>query len=73
MVDDVEMEPISPPTPPPTIFSIVPYPKRRDEVGKLACDCFTFLRPSCPEDPVKKGDSLDEVRTSPTKVHNAAP
>eukprot|EP00066_Takifugu_rubripes_P027985 XP_011617251.1 PREDICTED: hydrocephalus-inducing protein homolog [Takifugu rubripes] len=66
--DEAGVEPISPPTPPSTIFSVVPYPKIRDEVVKLTCDCFTFLRPSTPEDQVEKDESVEEVRPPASKA-----
>lgn len=73
LADDAGGEPIRPPTPPPTIFSVVPYPKRRDEVAKLTCDCFTFLRPSTPEDQVEKEESAEEARPSASKVQEPTP
>lgn len=70
-MDDVEIESVRTPTPPSTIFSIVPFPKQRDDVGEFTCDHFTFLNPV---DLVEKeNDSVDEVQTSDNKVHNTTP
>lgn len=66
VVDDA---PISLPTLHSMIYSIVPFPKKRDEVGDLSCDCFTFLTPTSPVE--KESDSVDEVQTSASKVRNA--
>lgn len=66
VVDDA---PVSLPTPHSMIYSIVPLPKERDEVGDLTCDSFTFLTPTSPVDQVEKeSDSVDEMQTSARKV-----
>lgn len=68
VVDDA---PICLPTLHSMIYSVVPFPKKRD-VGELSCDCFTFLTPTSPVDQVEKeSDSVDEVQTSATKVRDA--
>ena len=69
LVDDA---PISLPNLHSTIYSIIPFPKKRDDAGNLSCDCFTFLTPTSPVDQVEKEkDSVDEVQPSAIKVRNA--
>lgn len=66
VVDDA---PISLSTPQSVIYSVVPFPKKRDEVGELTCDSFTFLTPTSPGDQAEKeSDSVDEVQPSTRKV-----
>ncbi|XP_022605572.1 hydrocephalus-inducing protein homolog [Seriola dumerili] len=44
VLDNLGLGPSGPPIPPPVTFSIVPFPKNREQsVSQLTCDCFTFL------------------------------
>lgn len=45
MLNDLGIGSSGPPAPPPTTFSILPFPKHRERV-KLEQTCFTFLIPS---------------------------
>ncbi|XP_076588631.1 hydrocephalus-inducing protein homolog [Chaetodon auriga] len=47
VLHDLGLGPNGPPIPPPVTFSMVPFPKTRQQSnGNLTCDCFTFLLPS---------------------------
>lgn len=45
MLDDLGIGPSGPPIPPSVTFSVVPFPKKREQ-AKLEQTCFTFLVPS---------------------------
>lgn len=67
-----EAEPVSPLAPRPMIYSIVPFPKNRDQVGEPTCACFTFLTLVSPaEEEEKESVSVEEPQTPATKVRNA--
>uniref|UniRef100_A0A3B4VD89 HYDIN axonemal central pair apparatus protein n=1 Tax=Seriola dumerili TaxID=41447 RepID=A0A3B4VD89_SERDU len=59
-----------PPIPPPVTFSIVPFPKNREQsVSQLTCDCFTFLvSAGQDEQGEEKKDSEEDVQASVLKV-----
>ncbi|XP_041651130.1 hydrocephalus-inducing protein homolog [Cheilinus undulatus] len=51
VLDDLGLGPSGPPIPPPTTFSIVPFPKHRKQPSSdLTCDCFTFLEEQSEEE-----------------------
>lgn len=57
MLDDLGIGPSGPPIPPPVTFSVVPFPKKREQ-AKLEQTCFTFLIPSGLDEKDKKEDEL---------------
>ncbi|GAA6221266.1 hydrocephalus-inducing protein homolog [Lates japonicus] len=70
VLDDLGLGPSGPPIPPPVTFSIVPFPKDREQPNsQLFCDCFTFLVPSGPDEQgEEKKDSEEDVQASVVKV-----
>ncbi|XP_069028847.1 hydrocephalus-inducing protein homolog [Embiotoca jacksoni] len=67
VLDDLDLETGGPPTPPPTTFSVVPFPKHR-EVPDVQQTCFTFLTPTgSDEQDEEKKDSEDDVPSSVLK------
>lgn len=57
MLDDLGIGPSGPPIPPSVTFSVVPFPKKREQ-AKLEQTCFTFLVPSGLDEKDKKEDEL---------------
>lgn len=57
MLDDLGIGPSGPPIPPSVIFSVVPFPKKREQ-AKLEQTCFTFLVPSGLDEKDKNEDEL---------------
>ncbi|XP_041964608.1 hydrocephalus-inducing protein homolog isoform X2 [Alosa sapidissima] len=77
VLDGLGLGPKGPPIPPPSVFSVVPYPSRRSEPS-LQClpDCFTFLRLLSPEDLAeeKKEAELEaELQAALLKEEAASP
>lgn len=69
MLDDLGLGPGGPPIPPPTTFSMVPFPTNRQQ-SKLSVDCFTFLVPSrLDEQAEEKKDAEEDVQASALKVN----
>ncbi|KAM9351917.1 LOW QUALITY PROTEIN: hydrocephalus-inducing protein homolog [Symphorus nematophorus] len=70
VLDDLGLGPSGPPIPPPTTFSMVPFPQNRQQSeSKLCCDCFTLLGPSrADKQDVEKKDSEEEAAATPSKV-----
>ncbi|KAA8590532.1 hypothetical protein FQN60_014466, partial [Etheostoma spectabile] len=74
VLEDLGLGPSGPPIPPPTSFSMVPFPKNREQSNsQLTCNCFTFLVPSllC-EQGAKKKDARKYVQASVAKDEAAA-
>ncbi|KAF5907639.1 hydrocephalus-inducing protein, partial [Clarias magur] len=60
VLDGLGLGPTGPPIPPPMLFSVVAYPKRRVvSSSNLTPGCFTFLMPSTLEDPVEDKREVD--------------
>ncbi|KAM6946364.1 hydrocephalus-inducing protein homolog [Aplochiton taeniatus] len=60
VLDGLGLGPRGPPVPPPTLFSVVPYPRKRTEPGaQLISGRFQFLVPSSPEDLEEKKEELE--------------
>ncbi|XP_053479109.1 hydrocephalus-inducing protein homolog [Ictalurus furcatus] len=60
VLDGLGLGPAGPPIPPPMLFSIVPYPKRRVVSSfRLTPGCFTFLMPSSLEDSAEEKREID--------------
>ncbi|KAE8295968.1 Hydrocephalus-inducing protein Hy-3 [Larimichthys crocea] len=65
VLDNLGLGPSGPPIPPPTTFSIVPFPKNREQSkSQLSCDCFTFLVPSGQDEDEEKKDSGENLQAS---------
>ncbi|XP_029378255.1 hydrocephalus-inducing protein homolog [Echeneis naucrates] len=61
VLDNLELGPKSPPISPPVTFSIVPFPKQREQIiHQLTCDCFTFLVPSGQDEQGEDKKDLEE-------------
>jgi len=72
VLDDLGLGPSGSPIPPPITFSMVPFPKNREQSNsQLSCSCFTFLVPSGPEDEHNKenNDVVEDVPASAVKVN----
>ncbi|XP_028440234.1 hydrocephalus-inducing protein homolog [Perca flavescens] len=55
VLDDLGLGPSGPRIPPSTSFSVVPFPKNREQSNsQLTCNCFTFLVPSLLSDQGEK-------------------
>lgn len=68
MLDDLGLGPSGPQIPPPTTFSIVPFPKQREQ-ATVQETCFTFLVPSgLDEQEDGKKDADDDLLASLIKV-----
>ncbi|KAL0967855.1 hypothetical protein UPYG_G00258380 [Umbra pygmaea] len=66
VLDSLEWGPKGPPIPPPTIFSVIPYPNHRPvPSAQQITSCFTFMVLSVPEDPAV--DSQKDKRQTPAK------
>ncbi|XP_034542457.1 hydrocephalus-inducing protein homolog isoform X2 [Notolabrus celidotus] len=63
VLNDLGLGPSGPPIPPPTTFSLVPFPKNREQPSsRLTSDCFTFLvPPGLDEQSEEKKDSEEDV------------
>ncbi|XP_040894088.1 hydrocephalus-inducing protein homolog [Toxotes jaculatrix] len=74
VLDNLGLGPSGPPIPPPVTFSIVPFPKNREQSNsQLTCDCFTFLVPSGTEEQdEEKKDSEEDVQLSVVKEEAVA-
>ncbi|XP_030281249.1 hydrocephalus-inducing protein homolog isoform X1 [Sparus aurata] len=71
VLDDLGLGPGGPPIPPPTTFSMVPFPTNRQQ-SKLSVDCFTFLVPSrLDEQAEEKKDAEEDVQASALKEEAA--
>ncbi|XP_047451812.1 hydrocephalus-inducing protein homolog [Mugil cephalus] len=67
VLDDLGLGPSGPQIPPPTTFSIVPFPKHREQ-APVKESCFTFLVPSgLDEQEVDKKDSEEDALASVLK------
>ncbi|MCJ8733357.1 hypothetical protein PDJAM_G00222410, partial [Pangasius djambal] len=69
VLDALGLGPKGPPIPPPMLFSVVPYPKKRVvSSSHLTPGCFTFLMPSSLEDTAeeKREVDLETEALSPT-------
>ncbi|XP_053355859.1 hydrocephalus-inducing protein-like [Clarias gariepinus] len=67
VLDGLGLGPTGPPIPPPMLFSIVPYPKKRVvSSSNLTPGCFTFLMPSTLEDPVEEKREVDVETEAPS-------
>ncbi|XP_029009061.1 hydrocephalus-inducing protein homolog isoform X2 [Betta splendens] len=56
-----DSRPRSPPNPSTVTFSLVPYPKNREDLyAQLSCDCFAFLDHSVPDEWCDKKKDLEE-------------
>ncbi|CAJ1057505.1 hydrocephalus-inducing protein homolog isoform X2 [Xyrichtys novacula] len=61
VLDDLGLGPSGPVVPPPVTFSLVPFPKKREQwIGPLTCDCFNFLVPSGLDQQDKEKGYLEE-------------
>ncbi|XP_059190373.1 hydrocephalus-inducing protein homolog [Centropristis striata] len=69
VLDDLGLGPSGPPIPPPVTFSMLPFPKNREQSNcQLTCSCFTFLIPSGQEEQgEEKKDSGEDVQASVAK------
>ncbi|XP_037622519.1 hydrocephalus-inducing protein homolog isoform X2 [Sebastes umbrosus] len=74
VLDDLGLGPSGPPIPPPTTFSMVPFPKNREQSNsQLPFSCFTFLVPAgLEEQSEEKKDSVEDVQGSVVKEEAAA-
>ncbi|XP_070763174.1 hydrocephalus-inducing protein homolog [Enoplosus armatus] len=73
VLDDLGLGPSGPPIPPPTTFSMVPFPKNREHPNsQLTCDCFTFLVASLEEQGEERKDLEEDVQASAVKEEAAA-
>ncbi|CAI5655386.1 unnamed protein product [Oreochromis niloticus] len=70
VLDDLGIGPSGPPIPPPVTFSVVPFPKKREQ-AKLEQTCFTFLIPSR-LDEKDKDKKEDELQASVVKLAEEA-
>uniref|UniRef100_A0A8D0AXJ9 HYDIN axonemal central pair apparatus protein n=1 Tax=Sander lucioperca TaxID=283035 RepID=A0A8D0AXJ9_SANLU len=70
VLEDLGLGPSGPPIPPPTSFSVVPFPKNREQSNsQLPCNCFTFLVSSLlSQQDAKKKDAGKDVQASVAKV-----
>eukprot|EP00063_Salmo_salar_P029727 XP_014004562.1 PREDICTED: hydrocephalus-inducing protein homolog isoform X1 [Salmo salar] len=60
VLDGLGLGPKGPPIPPSTIFSVIPYPKKRPvPSAQQITSCFTFMVPSVPEDPTGEKKDAD--------------
>ncbi|XP_034061831.1 LOW QUALITY PROTEIN: hydrocephalus-inducing protein homolog [Gymnodraco acuticeps] len=69
VLDDLGLGPSGPPIPPPATFSVVPFPKSREQsMSKVTCSRFTFLVPSGQEEQdEEKKDSEEDLQASVLK------
>ncbi|XP_010776265.1 hydrocephalus-inducing protein homolog [Notothenia coriiceps] len=69
VLDDLGLGPSGPPIPPPATFSVVPFPKSREQsMSKVTCSRFTFLVPSGQEEQdEEKKDSEEDLHASVVK------
>ncbi|XP_049928998.1 hydrocephalus-inducing protein homolog isoform X2 [Epinephelus moara] len=73
VLDDLGLGPSGPPIPPPTIFSMVPFPKNREQSdSQLSCSYFTFLVPAGPDDQGEEKGPGEDVQASVVKEEAAA-
>ncbi|XP_025999986.1 hydrocephalus-inducing protein-like isoform X2 [Astatotilapia calliptera] len=70
VLDDLGIGPSGPPIPPSVTFSVVPFPKKREQ-AKLEQTCFTFLVPSG-LDEKDKDKKEDELQASVLKLSEEA-
>ncbi|XP_030613884.1 hydrocephalus-inducing protein homolog isoform X2 [Archocentrus centrarchus] len=70
VLDDLGIGPSGPPVPPPTTFSVLPFPKHREQ-AKLEQTCFTFLIPSGLDEQYKDKREAD-LQASVVKVTEEA-
>ncbi|XP_039456431.1 hydrocephalus-inducing protein homolog [Oreochromis aureus] len=70
VLDDLGIGPSGPPIPPPVTFSVVSFPKKREQ-AKLEQTCFTFLIPSR-LDEKDKDKKEDELQASVVKLAEEA-
>lgn len=71
VLDGLGLGPKGPPIPPSTIFSVIPYPKKRPvPSAQQITSCFTFMVPSVPEDPTgeKKDADMEAEAQGSVKV-----
>uniref|UniRef100_A0A3P8U8F5 HYDIN axonemal central pair apparatus protein n=1 Tax=Amphiprion percula TaxID=161767 RepID=A0A3P8U8F5_AMPPE len=64
VLDDLGLGPSGPPIPPPTTFSIVTFPKHREQ-ATVQQTCFTFLVPSGPDE---QGEEKEASEDTPNAV-----
>ncbi|KAI3371721.1 hypothetical protein L3Q82_024292, partial [Scortum barcoo] len=69
VLDDLGLGPRDPPIPAPTTFSIVPFPKNREQSNsQLTCDCFTFVVFSTDSDEDEQASvGMEEAAATPSK------
>ncbi|XP_029289106.1 hydrocephalus-inducing protein homolog [Cottoperca gobio] len=74
VLNDLGLGPSGPPIPPPTTFSMVPFPQNREQSNsKLTCSCFTFLVSSGQDKQAEeRKDSEEDVQASVVKEEAAA-
>ncbi|XP_068458365.1 hydrocephalus-inducing protein homolog isoform X2 [Clinocottus analis] len=74
VLDDLGLGPSGPPIPPPTTFSLVPFPQNRQQSNnQLTSGCFTFLVPSgMDEHDMEKSDLMEDARALALKEEAAA-
>ncbi|XP_030621187.1 hydrocephalus-inducing protein homolog [Chanos chanos] len=73
VLDGLGLGPKGSPIPPPTVFSVVPYPKERPLPGsQLTTNCFTFVVPSPAEDSTAEKIEAD-VDAPPLKEEVVSP
>lgn len=66
--------PSGPPIPSPVTFSVVRFPKNREQsISQLTCDCFTFLAPSGQDEQGEDKDSEEDVQALAVKVTVISP
>ncbi|XP_062413865.1 hydrocephalus-inducing protein homolog [Pungitius pungitius] len=72
VLDDLGLGPSGPPVPPPTTFSVVPFPENREQSNvQLTCSCFTFLVPfGLDEQDEENKDWVEDMRASVVKSDN---
>ncbi|XP_072551301.1 hydrocephalus-inducing protein homolog [Salminus brasiliensis] len=67
VLDGLGLGPSGPPIPPPMLFSVVPYPKRRSELSPQL-SCFALLVPSSLEDLAQVKKKTDLEAQSPSVI-----
>ncbi|XP_008288806.1 hydrocephalus-inducing protein homolog [Stegastes partitus] len=72
VLDDLGLGPSGPPIPPPTTFSIVTFPKHREQ-ATIQQSCFTFLIPSGPDEQDEEKKASEDMQASIVKVMDEAP
>ncbi|XP_054864966.1 hydrocephalus-inducing protein homolog [Amphiprion ocellaris] len=71
VLDDLGLGPSGPPIPPPTTFSIVTFPKHREQ-ATVQQTCFTFLVPSGPDEQGEEKEASEDTPASVMKYDETA-